>query len=244
MIGQTSFRQAGEQCEDAVSAMNAAKSMSTEARSSYCQLHEGAQATLACKARSYMLPTTATIALIAMSMCNLSAQVTIFNTYENVTTNVPAVMEGYKLVGIDGGNNDVHLLLKGEGLPERDIACKDIWGFGLDSVVYRVVPGTGMPALLVIEGHPCFYENGGAHLRMYLEGDSLERLHGGHAGYLSDDLNSEMVGVGLQHDSNGIRVKRFLRSKPEYEAILKCLNQFYSYVVVRGCVLWQQQQGE
>lgn len=178
----------------------------------------------------------------------IDAQIRIYRGYADLVNNAPDVIDGYVLSGIDGPNKDVHLLLKAEGMPDKDVACADIWGFGIDSSLYRIVPGSGMPARVVVIGTPCFYENGGAHLTMLIKETTEEKKQGRFAGFLSDDLNGEMIGVSLTGEagSGGAGIgstKKFLKGRPEYADIVKCLNDYWGYVYVRECVRLHTRQG-
>ena len=175
------------------------------------------------------------------------AQVSIFRTYADLTNSTPQVLEGYSLSGMTGSNKDVQLTFTAQDQPERNIACQEIWGFGLDSSLYRIVPGTGMPALVVVIGTPCFYENGGAHLTMFIKETEEEKKQGKYAGFLSDDLNGEMSGVALNGEPGyggaGVATsKKFLKSRPEYADIIKCLNDHWGYVYLRECVRLHNQE--
>lgn len=170
-----------------------------------------------------------------------AAQVRIFNTYADVLGDTPQMLEGYKLTGLSGPNTNVRLTFTGTGLPDKEIRCSEIWGFGLDSTLYRVIPNSGMPARVVTIGRPCFYENGGAHLTMFIKETEEERKRGKFAGFLSDDLNSDMSGVSLtgvagQGGAGKGSTREFLESRPEYADIIRCLGDNWGYVYVRECV--------
>lgn len=80
-------------------------------------------------------------------------------------------LEGYQLQSIKSKRKQTQLILSGPGNdPARTIECNDIWGFRLDGALFRIEPEFGQPALVVLESSPCYYENGAAHLKMYLNG--------------------------------------------------------------------------
>ena len=89
----------------------------------------------------------------------------------------------------------------------------------------------------MLEGSPCYYENGAAHLKMYLNGTTEATVVHGSGGYLSHGLNDPMTGVALTKEKHTYKAPRkFLEERPEYAPILRCANgQFHAYML-RACL--------
>ncbi|MCB0769977.1 MAG: hypothetical protein KDC00_06185 [Flavobacteriales bacterium] len=167
-----------------------------------------------------------------------TAQISIYRSYADLLADAPDELEGYTLKSIKSQKKNASLLLEGEaGQAPMTIECEDIWGFRLDSVLFRIEPIYGHPARVVLVGEPCFYENGAAHLKMYLEGTNEEHVVWGAGGYLSDDLNSEMAFVPIDKYAYGRKeTKVFLESRSAYAPILRCANgQLHTYMI-RACI--------
>lgn len=167
-----------------------------------------------------------------------AAQISIYRTYANLLADLPVEMHGYTLRSVQSEKKNAQLVLTGEaGQPERTIDCATIWGFRLDSALFRIEPQFGHPALVVLTGEPCYYENGAAHLKMYLEGTHEEHVVWGAGGYLSHDLDSPMTFVPIDQYGYGRKeTKAFLESRPAYAPILRCANkQFHTYMM-RACI--------
>ena len=147
-------------------------------------------------------------------------------------------LEGYQLQSIKSKRKQTQLILSGPGNdPARTIECNDIWGFRLDGALFRIEPEFGQPALVVLESSPCYYENGAAHLKMYLNGTTEATVVHGSGGYLSHGLNDPMTGVSLTKEKHTYKAPReFLEERPEYAPILRCANgQFHAYML-RACI--------
>ncbi len=166
------------------------------------------------------------------------AQISIYRTYADLLAEDPIQMDGYRLRALKSQKKNAQLVLSDDpGQPERTIECNEIWGFKLDSSLYRIEPEFGHPALVVLTGEPCFYENGAAHLKMYLEGTQEEHVVWGAGGYLSHDLNSEMTFVPIDIYSYGRKeTKKFLESRPAYAPILRCANGQINTNMIRACI--------
>lgn len=175
--------------------------------------------------------------LSACTSATCFAQVSIYRNYSDLLADSPLEMEGYRLKAIEYRRKNPQLILVGEGLVERTVACAEIWGFRLDSALYRIEPQFKNPARVVLTGDPCYYENGGAHLKMYLEGSHEAYAVKGAGGYLSYDLKSEMTFVPIQIGEYGYKeTKRFLQSRPEYGPILRCANKQLHAYMIRACI--------
>lgn len=177
-------------------------------------------------------------AAFVVAGCQCLGQISIYRTYDDLLANAPTRLDGYRLRAIESPKKNVQLILSGEGgLPERTVECKDIWGFTLDSALYRIEPQFKHPALVVFTGEPCFYENGGAHLEMYLKGTHEAHADYGAGGYLSHDLNSEMAFVPMGVGYYGHKeTKKFLESRPAYASILSCANKQLHARMLKACI--------
>lgn len=166
------------------------------------------------------------------------AQISIYRTYADLLTETPVEMHGYRLHSLKSQKKNAKLILTGgAGQLERTIECADIWGFRMDSALFRIEPQFGHPALVVHIGEPCYYENGAAHLKMFLEGTEKEHVVWGAGGYLSHDLNSEMAFVPIDKYAFGHKeTKKFLESKPAYAPILRCANKQLYALMMRACI--------
>jgi hypothetical protein len=191
-----------------------------------------------------MLRSSAIILGLCLLATACAAQFGVYKTYADFVANDAWMYDGYTVRDFENERKNMRIrLVSADGLPDVIIACEEIWGFRFDSALYRIEPEMMLPARLIFSGKPCYFENGAAHLRMQLQGTDREEVQWGSGGYLAHELNSEMIYVPLHVDDYGRSgTKKFLQSRPEYEVILKCLNGFYQTNVVRGCIVWQQQQ--
>lgn len=118
----------------------------------------------------------------------------------------------------------------------RKIPCKDIWGFTINDVLFRIEPDAHLPVRLMTRGAICYYENGPAHLIMQRDGTELGMFELGHQSYLSEDLEGPIVPAIFKADersaSNGFR-----STHPQYEPLFTCIGEKDDINHTRQCVV-------
>jgi hypothetical protein len=70
---------------------------------------------------------------------NVSAQLEVFRTADDLKNNTPEINEGYDFKGYSGTRKDIVIKLENGAGEKKEIACADIWGIRYKGDLYRVV---------------------------------------------------------------------------------------------------------
>ena len=117
---------------------------------------------------------------------------------------------------------------------------KDMWGFKLNNVLFRVKEKLGIPVCLMSEGKFFYYENGLVHIRILLSKKprNVEQLTDGWGGraYFSTEINSELKRLPGFGEIGGNRTNnKYIHRYPELKEFFMCAKG-YRYPKLRKCV--------
>lgn len=171
--------------------------------------------------------------VLVMGACAAQAPALVYPAHSDYVNGVPDTAGTYMdLVPVVG---QYTLLFIDDG-EKRKIPCKDIWGFVLNDVLFRIETDAHLPVRLMTKGAICYYENGPAHLIMQRDGTELGMFELGHQSYLSQDLEGPIVPAIFKEDerspSNGFR-----STHPQYEPLFKCIGEKDDITHTRQCVV-------
>lgn len=163
----------------------------------------------------------------------LKAEITVFKTYEDFLSDKGETYEEYKNhIAVMGS---VKLILM-KDRKKKTINCKDIWGFRMDDMLFRVHKKFKQPAKVMYEGSVVYYENGLAHLEMIKQDREFINITTGYAVYFSKDLSSELVPMPSSGQTGGKGYKKFKNENPKLQSFFKCVDQAPVFYSIRECV--------
>ena len=162
------------------------------------------------------------------------AEVVIYKTYQVYKDDKGEKYDDYHGFQHTKGNVILSFLKDDK---KTKIACKDMWGFKYNDILFRTDVKNNQPVRVVVVGKICYYENGIAHLGMIRDKKDEGSFTIGNFCYLSKDLNSELLPMPKAMIMESKKeVNKFKAGNPQYKELFDCIEKNYTYQHVRTCV--------
>ncbi|MBK8581977.1 MAG: hypothetical protein LKM36_04210 [Flavobacteriales bacterium] len=123
------------------------------------------------------------------------------------------------------------------GGDKKTTACRKIWGFQFDHMLYRIAPEGKVPVRLMAQGAVFYWENGFAHLRMQRDSVEAAAYDFGRFSYMSKDRMSEIVPACFEGKGMTKAAKQFKDSYSAYADMLGCIGAGTDMDSTRQCVV-------
>jgi hypothetical protein len=124
------------------------------------------------------------------------------------------------------------------------VKCSDMWGFKYRGRLFRIEPEYIHPVMVKSQGKIVYYTNGFVEIYKIRKNEDTWRDKG-YDDYLSNDLNSTIVGLPIMGSTDKEVKKRyadFKAANPQHNALYECIGEIKSLGKVKRCVL--QYNGE
>jgi len=157
-------------------------------------------------------------------------------TYNDYVNNNIAKTDDIKDLTYVGYKYSVVFLKDGEKVK---VKCSDMWGFKYKGRLFRIEPQYIHPVMVKSQGKIVYYTNGFVEIYKIKENEDTWRDKG-YDDYLSNDLNSTIVGLPIMGSTDKDVKKQyadFKAANPQHNALYECIGEIKSLGKVKRCVL-------